>query len=346
MIAATWPREDPRRERLLVVRLPSGRVHDARVAELPRLLSPGDLVVLNDAATLPGSLSGRTGDGEPVEIRLVAEVTPGTFTAVLFGAGDWRTRTEDRPAPPPARRVVLEGGLTAHVVDVSPLSPRLVTVRFDSSGAALWTALYRAGCPVQYSHVDGPLELWHAQTPFGGRPWAAEMPSAGRPITWSLLRELDRRGVQRASLTHAAGLSSTGDPALDAALPLPERFDLPPATVAAVVRARARGGRVIAAGTTVVRALEGAAVARGELCPGEGTTDLRIDARHERRVVDGVLTGIHEPGSSHFDLLAAFAPREALLAAHEHAEDGGYLLHEFGDSCLLLPERAGGAAPE
>jgi S-adenosylmethionine:tRNA ribosyltransferase-isomerase len=334
---ATWPRDDPREERLLVVRLPSGSLDDTKIAALPSLLAPGDLVVVNDASTLPASLSGHTQEGAPIEVRLVADLGAATFTAVLFGDRDWRTRTEDRPAPPLADRVVFAGDLSARVLAASPISPRLVTLAFEQRGAALWAALYRVGRPIQYAHVKAPLELWHTQTPFGGRPWAAEMPSAGRPLAWSVLRDLDRRGVARATITHAAGLSSTGDPALDAALPLPERYDVPAATVAAVSRARARGGRVLAVGTTVVRALEGATAARGELLPGEGTTDLRIDDRFVPRVVDGVLTGMHEPASSHFALLSAFAPRAALLAAHAHADAHGYLLHEFGDSCLLLP---------
>src|SRR6185503_15959730 len=106
------------------------------------------------------------------------------------------------------------------------------------------------GRPVQYSYLEGPLELWHVQTLYAGRPWAAEQPSAGRPLTASVLRALEESGVRLAALTHAAGISSTGDAALDALLPLPERYEIPAATVAAIARARAGGGRVIAIGTT------------------------------------------------------------------------------------------------
>ncbi len=127
-------------------------------------------------------------------------------------------------------------------------------------GDALWAALYREGRPVQYSYLAHDLPLWAVQTVYAARPWAFEMPSAGRPLSWEILLALRRKGVRWASLTHAAGLSSTGDPAIDAALPLAERYDIPAATVRAVADTRARGGRVIAVGTTVVRALEGAAV--------------------------------------------------------------------------------------
>jgi S-adenosylmethionine:tRNA ribosyltransferase-isomerase len=159
------------------------------------------------------------------------------------------------------------------------------------------------------------------------------MPSAGRALRWPTLSALMGRGVAVASLTHAAGLSATGDAALDAALPLPERYEIPEATVAAVRQAR----RVIAVGTTVVRALEGSARAnRGALKPGPGETDLVIGPNTSLAVVDGILSGMHEPDSSHFQLLSAFAPTELLREAATHAEEVGYLVHELGDSTLVL----------
>lgn len=336
--------------RLLVVDATGGatRLRDRAVGDLPALLRAGDLVVLNDAATLPASLPGHAPSGAAVELRLAGPPDPaGCWPAVLFGAGDWRTRTEDRPPPEPVlpgARIALgpTGELTARVVSVSPLSPRLVDVRFDQDGAALLGALYRLGLPVQYAHQDRPLDLWSVQTAYAARPWAVEMPSAGRPLSWRVLAELRRRGIELRWLTHAAGLSSTGDPMLDAALPLPERYDIPPATAAAVTRARAQGRRVIAVGTTVVRALEGAARAgaRGEVAAGPGITDLVIGPTTERHVVDGMISGIHAPGESHFRLLGAFAPARLLEAAHRHAVATGYLPHELGDLCLVLAPRS------
>lgn len=323
---------------------------DFAVRDLPGRLRRGDLLVVNDAATLPGSLSAKAA-GQPVEVRLLGPAEAGTWTAALLGAGDWRQRTEDRPAPPalpPGARltftaVAAGAPLTATVVQVSDVSPRLVRLRFDLEADALWSALYRAGRPVQYSHLRAPLALWHVQTAYASRPWAAEPPSAGRPLTWRLISELRRRGIAMTALTHAAGLSSTGDRALDAALPLPERYDVPKATVDAVERARARRGRVIAVGTTVVRALEGAA-AGGRLEPGQGETALRIDGTHHPRVVDGIFTGLHTPGESHFELLTAFVSEALLRDALAHAEWTGYLGHEFGDSCLVLAGSVEGRA--
>ncbi|WNG40046.1 S-adenosylmethionine tRNA ribosyltransferase [Archangium violaceum] len=339
MNAARWPREHPDSGRLLHVAPRSGRLDDVCMTDLPRLLRPGDLLVLNDAATLPAALQGRTEAGAPIELRLVSREEEGTWTAVLFGAGDWRTRTEERPPPPtvsPGERLIL-GELGARVVAVLPPSPRLLRVAFEAQGAALWAALYRAGRPVQYAHVERPLALWHIQTAYASRPWAVEAPSAGLPLTWALLLDLKRRGVGLASLTHAAGLSSTGEAALDAALPRPERFDVPASTVEAIHATKASGGRVVAVGTTVVRALEGrAAQAGGRLEPGEGVTDLLLGPGFIPRVVDGLLSGMHEPGTSHFTLLHAFAPPELLRAASVLAESRGYLGHEFGDSCLIL----------
>jgi S-adenosylmethionine:tRNA ribosyltransferase-isomerase len=338
----SWPRDEPLDERLLVLDPVAGRWRDARVRDLPRTLRAGDLLVVNDAATVPASLHATTRSGAPVELRLAARHPNGFWTAVLFGAGDWHTRTEHRPAPPavaPGDTLRIAPELAATVEHVDRDRPRLVLLRFSRDGAALWAALYRHGHPVQYAHVPRALDVWHVQTPFAARPWAVEMPSAGRPLTWALLAELRARGVLLASITHAAGLSSTGDSELDAALPLPERFDVPAATVRAVAEARARGGRVVAAGTTVVRALEGCALLHGgELVAGEGTTDLRIDARFRPRIVDGLLTGLHEIGSSHRELMQAFAPEPLLARAWDHAEASGYVDHEFGDECLVLAE--------
>jgi len=164
-----------------------------------------------------------------------------------------------------------------------------------------------------------------------------EMPSAGRPLRWSLLLDLRKRGVSLASVTHAAGLSSSGDAAIDATLPWEESFDIPAHTVQSIQEAQRRGGRVIAVGTSVVRALEGCAAEHGgELHPGEGTTRILLGPGFAPRIVTGLFTGLHEATATHFALLQAFAPRPLLERAYAHAEGHGYLGHELGDSCLIL----------
>lgn len=333
-----------REPRLMVAMVAAGRegevaTEDARLSDLLRWLRPGDVLIVNDAATLPASLSGRVADGQAIELRLFgAPDDAGRARGVLFGAGDFRTPTEHRPAPPevvPGDRLSFFR-LNATVERRGSLSRRLLDVRFDRSGAPLWSALYSAGRPVQYAYHSAALPLYAVQTAYASRPWAAEMPSAGWPLKWALLLALKRQGVELHTLTHAAGLSATGDAAIDAALPLPERFEIPERTVMALGRARARDGRVIAVGTTVVRALEGCVQLHGELRAGSGVTDLVMDVGFERRVVDGLLTGVHDPTESHFRLLSAFAPPECVALAIQRARELGYRDHEFGDSMLLL----------
>src|SRR5262249_53894699 len=164
--------------------------------------------------------------GAELELRLAAELDGDSCRAVLFGSGDWRTPTEHRPPPPPlapGARLEIASDLEGEIVGVSTISPRLVTVRFTPGDDTLPARLFAHGRPVQSSHVDAPLELWDVQTAYGGRPWAVEAPSAGLALDGATLLAFRRHGVALARLTHAAGLSSTGDPALDAALPLPER---------------------------------------------------------------------------------------------------------------------------
>jgi S-adenosylmethionine:tRNA ribosyltransferase-isomerase len=318
-------------------------------AALPRLLRRGDLVVVNDAATLPGSLPGRTAGGRVFELRLSGPVDASRLSGVVLGPGDHRTRTEHRSPPPriePGERVTV-GGMDATVASAVGRRVELV-VRGDPD--ALWQALYAAGAPVQYAHRSERLALWSVQTAYAGRPWAAEMPSAGRPLTWDIVLGLRRAGIDVAALTHAAGLSSTGDDALDRALPWPERYEIPRRTVDAIARARARGGRVIAVGTTVVRALEAAAIdathgdgagsgptAGVQLRPGSGIATLRLDAGYRPRVVAGLVSGLHVPGESHFELLSAFAPADRLRDALALAARHGLSSHELGDACVILP---------
>jgi S-adenosylmethionine:tRNA ribosyltransferase-isomerase len=157
-------------------------------------------------------------------------------------------------------------------------------------------------------------------------------------LTGSLLLALAARGVEVATLTHAAGLSASGDPAVDAALPLPERYDIPLATVRRIEATRARGGRVVAVGTSVVRALEDSALRHGAVRAGVASAELILDQDTSPRVVSGLLTGIHVPGESHYKLLAAFARAATLARAAALAAQQGYRIHEFGDAALFLPD--------
>src|SRR5690348_9220668 len=183
MIAQALPRDVARAARLLRVDPRAWAVRDLGVEALARQFEPGDLVVVNDAATLPASFRAVTCAGASIEVRLAGPVGERRWAAVVFGDGDWRTRTERRPDPAPVRAGchIEMSGVSARVVDVSRVSPRLVTLEFEVEPDALWPALYRAGRPVQYSHLARDLALWDVQTAFGGRPWSVETPSAARP---------------------------------------------------------------------------------------------------------------------------------------------------------------------
>jgi S-adenosylmethionine:tRNA ribosyltransferase-isomerase len=321
--------EEVSRHDVRLVVIERARVTLRRFAELPALLRAGDVLVVNDAATLPASLPGVTADGRRFELRLTGPIHD-ELDGVLLGAGDWRTRTEHRGRPPQlaiGERVRI-GAIRARVTRVDG---RRVALAAEQIGDALWQALYAAGAPVQYAHRAEALPLYAVQTAYAARPWAAEMPSAGRPLTWDVLLALGRAGVAIATLTHAAGLSSSGDDALDRALPWPERYEIPQRTADAIARARAGGGRVIAVGTTVVRALEASGGSAGA-----GIATLRLDRESVPRIVDGLVSGLHVPGESHFDLLQAFAPAELLRRGLALAARHGLSAHELGDACLVL----------
>jgi S-adenosylmethionine:tRNA ribosyltransferase-isomerase len=342
MIAAAEPLHRSPSAKLLVIDRRGQILHAPRAA-LAAFLRRGDLVIANDAATLPASLHGvHLPTGAAIEVRLagvpsLGAVDLGRFTAVVFGAGDFRTRTEDRPLPPrlaPGDRLEL-GPLLATVERPVGDRSRLVSLRFDGSPDAIWEGLARHGRPIQYAHVPAPLALWDVWTPVAGRPLAFEPPSAGFALDWQLLGEMRARGVGFATLTHAAGISSTGDADLDRQLPLDEPYDIPAATVRAVRETKARDGRILAVGTTVVRALEHAAARDGRVRPGRGVATQLIGPATRLRVVDAILSGTHPPETSHYQLLRAFTDDVTLRRADKELEDRGYRTHEFGDSVLI-----------
>lgn len=341
MNAAHRPIQRPPQAKLLVIDS-TGMITHAKRSALVDYLRPGDLVVANDAATLPASLQGvhlRT--GAAIEVRLAGRqsLAPddiSQFLAVVFGAGDFHTLTEDRAPPPPllpGDRLVL-GPLTAIVK--CPLGhARLISIQFDGTPDAIWLGLARHGKPIQYAHVSESLELWDVWTTIAGPPVAFESPSAGFVLSWQILAAMRRRGVSFATLTHAAGISSTGDAELDRRLPFDEPYRIPPSTASAIQFVQRRGGRVVAIGTTVVRALEDAAPSDGSVRPGTGMATGRIGPASKLRVVDAIISGTHEPGSSHYQLLRAFTDETTLSRANDEMILRNYRTHEFGDSVLI-----------
>ena len=346
--------------RLLAVDRDSGAVGHHRFRDLPALLEPGDLLVVNDSRTLPASLLGRTADGVPLEVRLASRTVPDPARGAAAahpggpaterwaalplglpgGGGDPALiATDARPPAPrlrPGDRLTFAGGLAATVLGHHEEAAPLVWLAFDAGGEALAEALHRAGRPVRYAYVPRPWALGYYQTLFAAAPGSAEMASAARPFTVQTLRDLRRRGVGLATVRLHAGLSTYGDPATDRRFVPAEPYQVPAATAAAVERCRAAAGRVVAVGTTVVRALETAATA-GPVRAGAGVTRLRIGPGHRLRAADGLLTGLHEPEASHLDLLGAFLAPDRRAAAYDAALAAGYLWHEFGDVCLIVP---------
>ncbi len=342
MLAATSAVQRPPDAKLLVVDAHRNIIHVPRSAFV-EFLRPNDLVIANDAATLPASLTGtHQQTGKQIEVRLAGRpslnpLDVSRFSAVVFGEGDFHTRTEDRPLPPSLAigDTLLLGPLCATVEELLG-HPRLVSLLFRGTADEVWAGLATHGKPIQYSHLRTSLELWDVWTKIAGLPVAFEPPSAGFVLEWQVLSAIREHGAGFATVTHAAGISSTGDDDLDRLLPFDEPYRISAATAEAVKVTRQRGGRVIAVGTSVVRALEAAAIDDGQLRIGDGMATGKIGPATHLRVVDAILSGTHEPGTSHYELLRAFLQDSILERATEELVAGGYKTHEFGDSVLIL----------
>ena len=348
------------RVRLLVSRATTGQLSHHRFDELPGLLLPGDLIVVNTSGTLPAAVPavrvtaaapavrataaarrrgrrcpGRSSPGRswpgrswpctsPVRGRTVAG-----WSSCARSAGP---ATVPHPGGTPGEVIRLPGG--AELTLDRRVTGRLWQARLST---AVVPYLLRHGVPIRYSYVrqDWPLAAY--QTVFATRPGSAEMPSASRPFTPEVVTRLVAQGITFAPLTLDTGVSSLeGDEE-----PYPEPFDVPPATARLVNLTRRTGGRVIAAGTTVVRALETAARAEpagdGLVAAAAGWTSHVVTPEVPLLAVDGLLTGLHEPRSSHLRMLAAFADADLLRRCYQAAVAERYLWHEFGDVHLLLP---------
>ncbi|MEU5399211.1 S-adenosylmethionine:tRNA ribosyltransferase-isomerase [Streptomyces sp. NPDC005963] len=318
--------------RLMVSRGPLVSHHPFR--ELPGRLRAGDVLVVNTSPTLPAAVNGRVG-GEAVVVHFSTCGDDGRW-AVELRRPDGAGSTAPRPGGPRGAVVRLPGG--ARLVLEGPLAPGADRLWWASVSSAVPELLRRYGRPIRYAYTthDQPLSAYQTvfalPTPDG--TGSAEMPSAARPFTEAMVAELVSRGVQFAPVVLHTGVASAEahEP------PYPERFAVPAATAWLVNAARAGGGRIIAVGTTAVRALESAADGSGVVRPVSGWTDLVVTAGRGVRVVDGLLTGLHEPAASHLLMLEAIAGRESLGRAYAEALRRLYLWHEFGDVHLLLPD--------
>lgn len=315
--------------RMLVAR-PGSIVH-APFADLPRQLLPGDVVVVNNSATIAGEIDAE-GDGGPVVLHLSTVLDDGSWVLEVRTAPDARRSVLDAV---PGQRFA-SGGLVLTLIEPYPHPGSSPT----GIGNRLWRAtasgnvrahLAAAGRPIAYGYLDQRYPLAAYQSIFATVPGSAEMPSAGRPFTSGLVTELVSRGISVAPITLHTGLSSqeAGE------APQPERFEVPAATARLVNAARAGGGRVVAVGTTVTRALE-SAVEDGRLVPARGWTERVVTPGDPPQIVTGLLTGWHDPQASHLLLVEAVAGAELTQRAYDAAVAEGYRWHEFGDSALLL----------
>jgi S-adenosylmethionine:tRNA ribosyltransferase-isomerase len=338
--------------RLMVSRIDDDTITHTRFRNLPDFLDPRDVLVVNASATINAALGAwRVRPGGEFADRIALHLStplPPEGPRAADGRERWvvelRRLTRDGTAPlldaRPGERIALTAGASATLVgpftsetghDVAPGRVRLWIAGLACRGGVLaFAAEY--GAPIRYSYVYDRWPLSYYQTAFAAEPGSAEMPSAGRPFTREILARLERKGVRVAPLVLHTGVASleSNEP------PYPERYRVPPSTAAAVNAARERGGRVVAVGTTVVRALETVAAPDGRVGPRAGWTDLVITPERGVYAVDALLTGFHEPEASHLKLLEAFAGRDAIAESYRQAVRASYRWHEFGDVHLIV----------
>ena len=339
-LIAQRPAERRDASRLLVVPHGEGAFEHRAFTELPSLLAPGDLLVVNDARVIPARLRGvKAGTGGKAELLLVEE---------LSRAGDgsrWLALGQASKALRVGQRLVFGGGaLEADVV--AARGDGSYEVALPLAGDALLAALAQHGelpLPPYIGHAPTEADAERYQTVFARVPGAVAAPTAGLHFTQSVLDSLAVNGVERVSITLHVGpgtfLPVRAERVEDHRMHA-ERYDVPAETSAAVARARARGGRVVAVGTTALRTLEASADERGVPRPGPGETSLFAVPGFRFRAVDALLTNFHLPKSTLLMLVAAFAGKERILAAYAEAIARGYRFFSYGDATLLF-----GAAP-
>jgi len=318
--------------RLMVSDLASGNITHAHFRDLPHFLRPGDLLVLNTTATLPAALRARRGSGEEIALHYstslpggLALVEPRVAAGVLAGPAG------GTPAATRGEFLLLPGGGHARLLVPYRDSNRLWIAQFEL-GEPLLDYLHHYGKPIAYTYIKDQFPIDAYQNVYAREQGSAEMPSAGRAFTRPMLACLRRSGVNLAKLVLHAGVASLEKNEK----PYEEWYEVPLRTAELVRATKERGGRVIAVGTTVVRALESSVDRHGNAVASSGWTDLVIAPDRGVRIVDGLLTGLHEPRATHLAMLQAIAGREPIAKAYAEALQYGYLWHEFGDLHLIV----------
>ncbi|MBY0123747.1 S-adenosylmethionine:tRNA ribosyltransferase-isomerase [Bacillus sp. S/N-304-OC-R1] len=310
--------------RLMTLDSITGESHHQFFYDLDSFLRAGDLLVLNNSRTIPAVLKGKRGK-QTIEIRLSRKISDHEWEA-LIAEGLCKV----------GEKITLPEGLTATITGLGAEAP-LVNLAFSKSGIELYEVFYQYGEPLHYEYIVTPWPIEMYQTVYASAPGSVEMPSAGRAFTWKLLNKLKEKGVNIAFLQLHTGLSYYGNDRWPNPSNHIEEYCIPKETAEAVIRTRTNGGRVIAVGTTVVRALETAVNEEGIVEAKAGFTNLYIRKGYKLKSVDGLITGFHEPEASHLDMLTAFIEEPLLMKAYNEALASGYLWHEFGDMNIILP---------
>jgi S-adenosylmethionine:tRNA ribosyltransferase-isomerase len=312
--------------RMMVLDKKTGSVTHDQFFRLADYLKPGDLVVMNNSRTVPAILNAGLYRStkriqQEVEIRLARRLNEETWDVLIVTDN---VRLGDI--------LQFSSELSAVIIDMKEGSP-LKTILFSKKGTDLFNCIYALGEPVRYEYIHNKWGLDYYQTVFASHPGSVEMPSAGRAFSWELLFNLQKKGIELDFIQLHTGLSYLLDDELETS-PTDnyEEYHLSEKTIEKIRKTKASGGRVIAVGTTVVRALESAGIT-GAL---NGVTNLYINQNFTLKMVDGIITGLHEPKASHLDMLTAFVPQNLLWNAYEVAIDQRYLWHEFGDMNLIL----------
>ncbi|MFE1246144.1 S-adenosylmethionine:tRNA ribosyltransferase-isomerase [Fictibacillus sp. NPDC058756] len=312
--------------KMMVLDKTTGHTEHTKFFQLDRYLKKGDLLVLNASRTVPAVLKSiREIDGTEVEVRLAHRKNESIWEALPV-SGNLKKGEIIRFSP----------SLTATVVEQSSDSP-FVSLAFNLCCSSLYNQIYSLGEPVRYEYIQEPWNLDYYQTVFATIPGSVEMPSAGRAFSWELLFRLQKKGVQIAYITLHTGLSYLLDDKWHKGPDKNfENYEVPEETVNLIHETKEAGGRVVAVGTTVVRALETVALEKNELQAHTGWTNLYITENTKLQICDGLITGMHEPEASHLQLLSAFVDKDKLYEAYKGAIEQRYLWHEFGDMNLIL----------
>ncbi len=323
--------------RLLVIHRASGQIEHRRFYEITDYLKAGDVVVLNISSTIPAALPGMTDDGQEIEMRLSSH-----FSTTGNGGGrTWQAvfKPDDAVIRPGMRLAFGEGALTAVVKKKREDIPKLWEIQFDPTDRPISRWLETLGRPIKYDYVTERWGLEYYQTAYAAVPGSSEMPSAGRAFTPELLAKIEGMGVALAQIILHTGVSNIDieTEQVEQHTMYEEWYQVSPQAAETINRARARGGRIVAIGTTPTRTLETVTDEQGIVHPGEGWTSLYITPGYRFKAIDALVTGLHEAKSTRLVLATAFTGDQALvLRAYQEAIAQGYLWHEFGDLSLIL----------